>query len=99
MDELAGSLQQRGLARCDRRELYRYRQFFLAYPQIVESLPPAFDAAALFPTVETLSPHSMPARQIVESLSFSHLAELIQIGDAAQRAFYERQLAELKSDR
>jgi predicted nuclease of restriction endonuclease-like (RecB) superfamily len=91
MDELARSLQQRGLARCDRRELYRYRQFFLAYPQIVESLPPAFDAKALAPTVETVSPHSMPARQLIESLSFSHLAELIQIGDAAQRAFYERE--------
>jgi hypothetical protein len=91
MDELARSLQQRGLARCDRRELYRYRQFFLAYPQIVESLPPVFDATALARTVETLSPHSMPARQLIESLSFSHLAELIQLGDTTQRAFYERE--------
>jgi predicted nuclease of restriction endonuclease-like (RecB) superfamily len=91
MEELARSLQQRGLARCDRRELYRYRQFFLAYPQIVESLPPAFDAMMLARKVETASPHSMPAQQLIGSLSFSHLAELIQIGEAAQRAFYERE--------
>jgi DUF1016 N-terminal domain len=91
MEELARSLQQRGLARCDRRELYRYRQLFLAYPQIVESLPPAFDAMMLARKVETASPHSMPAQQLIGSLSFSHPAELIQIGDAAQRAFYERE--------
>lgn len=42
MDSLAESLQQRGLNRCDRRELYRYRQLYLIYPQMVESLPPQF---------------------------------------------------------
>jgi hypothetical protein len=63
-------------------------QSFLARPQTVESLPHAFDAMALAQTVETVSPHSMPARQLVESLSFSHLAALIQIGDAAQRMSY-----------
>jgi predicted nuclease of restriction endonuclease-like (RecB) superfamily len=71
--------------------LYRYRQFFLAYPQIVESLPPTFDSAALTRTVESVTPHSMPGPQIIESLSFTHLAELIQIADVTQRAFYERE--------
>ena len=40
MDDLAASLQKQGLSRCERRELYRYRQFFLIYPQIVEALTP-----------------------------------------------------------
>ena len=40
MDELASALQVQGVARCDRRELYRYRQFYLAYPQIVDAAPP-----------------------------------------------------------
>jgi predicted nuclease of restriction endonuclease-like (RecB) superfamily len=40
MDELASELQRQGLMRCDRRELYRYRQFYLTYPQIVEAVPP-----------------------------------------------------------
>lgn len=91
MDELASTLQQRGLARCDRRELYRYRQFFLTYPQIVESLPPAFDVSGVARIVEAATPQSLSARQIVESLSFSHLAELIQIEDPTKRAFYERE--------
>jgi len=38
MDRLADSLQRRGIPRCDRRELYRYRRFYLTYPQIAGSL-------------------------------------------------------------
>ena len=40
LDQLANSLNQNGVSRCDRRELYRYRQFYLTYPQIVDALPP-----------------------------------------------------------
>ena len=40
MDTLAKRLVEQGWARCDRRELYRFRQLYLAYPQIVESLTP-----------------------------------------------------------
>ena len=42
MNQLADELTQQGVSRCDRRELYRYRVFYLAYPKIVESLPPQF---------------------------------------------------------
>ena len=42
MDSLAEKLSSEGVSRCDRRELYRYRQFYLTYPQIVESLTPQF---------------------------------------------------------
>lgn len=42
LDRLAESLIQKGVSRCDRRELYRYRQFYLRYPQIVDALPPQF---------------------------------------------------------
>ena len=48
LDRLSESLKQRGVSRCDRRELYRYRQFYLAYPQIVETLSPQL-AKALLP--------------------------------------------------
>jgi hypothetical protein len=40
MDALAAELTAIGVSRCDRRELYRYRQFYLIYPQIVEALTP-----------------------------------------------------------
>lgn len=42
MDTLAETLTKQGVSRCDRRELYRYRQFYLMYPQIVEALTPQF---------------------------------------------------------
>jgi predicted nuclease of restriction endonuclease-like (RecB) superfamily len=40
LDRLSESLTEKGVTRCDRRELYRYRQFYLAYPRIVETLSP-----------------------------------------------------------
>jgi hypothetical protein len=42
MGRLAEELTRQGVSRCDRRELYRYRMFYLTYPLIVESLPPQF---------------------------------------------------------
>jgi hypothetical protein len=68
IDELAVSLQRQGLTRCDRRELYRYRQFFLIYPQIVEALPPQL--GAMFPRkqiVESPTPQSLYSKKLLES--------------------------------
>ena len=92
MDLLAESLQQRGLNRCDRRELYRYRQLYLTYPQIVESLPPQFsDPLSAGQIRESVTPQSTfpSGKQILECLSFTHLVELIQIENADMRVFYE----------
>jgi len=106
---LADALVIRGIPRCDRRELYRYRLFHLAYPQIVETLSPLLppnseivrlvcgqsssatdEAAAPLSIVETVSPQlALSGRNLVDSLSFSHFAELIDIEDPLKRAFYE----------
>jgi len=42
LDSLAGRLHVEGLVRVDPRELRRYRQFCLSYPQIRETLSPEF---------------------------------------------------------
>lgn len=96
MDELSDAIRDHGLVRCDRRELYRYRQLYLAYPQIVETVSPQ-----LLPTtqgigdkavtiVETLSPQlQTPGKKLVERLSFSHLAELCILDEPLRRTFYE----------
>lgn len=42
MTGLADELTRQGVSRSDRRELYRYRTFYLTYPMIVEALPPPF---------------------------------------------------------
>ena len=40
MVALSERVAARGWTRCDHRELYRYRQFYITYPKIVETLSP-----------------------------------------------------------
>jgi hypothetical protein len=62
MDRLAETLSLQGLPRCERRELYRYRTFYLTYPRIVESLSPQFTGSLDLPEFT-------PSDQIVESVT------------------------------
>lgn len=102
MDRLAESLTMYGVSRCERRELYRYRQLYLVYPQIVESLSPQsepFLAASVFavisePVVSTciveMSPQfRIDGRTLISRLSFSHIIELVNLDRAEKRTFYE----------
>lgn len=92
IDELAVVLTNKGLSRCDRRELYRYRQFYLLYPQIVETVSPQLlgDRKTVTQKVETVSPQlAHPGGKLIKSLSFSHFSELINLDDALKRVFYE----------
>ncbi len=112
MDSLAKRLVQQGWERCERRELYRFRQFYLTYPKIVETVTPQSllvpelgSLLAHLPSssagiresvapesqiVETASPQLLPPHpELIYRLSFSHLAELIQLPDPTQRRFYE----------
>ncbi len=100
IDSLAAELTRQGVSRCDRRELYRYRTFYLAYPGIVESLTPQFGRRAVAAgrlrsagqtaIVESLTPE-LPAKtsELVSKLSFTHISELLNVEDQAARAFYE----------
>jgi predicted nuclease of restriction endonuclease-like (RecB) superfamily len=96
LESLANRLQGGGLKRVEARELRRFRQFYLSYPQLRETLPPGLPALAAAPIRETATPESetanathLPARQLLERLSFSHFAELLQLDDPQQRQFYE----------
>jgi predicted nuclease of restriction endonuclease-like (RecB) superfamily len=104
MGRLADVLTGQGVSRCDRRELYRYRTFYLAYPQIVEALPPQFRSIvagaqrASRPgpgsgdaTIrETEPPHSgIAPKELITRLSFSHFVELLAVDDPLKRSFYE----------
>ncbi len=96
MDRLAQTLTQAGIPRCDRREIYRYRQFYLVYPQIVESLSPQFLSmsglqvpSGASPMVETPPLLRTAADTLVSRLSFSHISELLRLEDGVQRYFYE----------
>jgi predicted nuclease of restriction endonuclease-like (RecB) superfamily len=96
-DDLADRLGALRVPSCDRRQLYRYVDFYRAYPQIVGTLSPQF--RGLLPArptarkVGTLSPRStkptLPIEALVEALSYSHFELLAAIDDPLRRAFYE----------
>ena len=77
---LAQRLAALGLKRVDTRELRRFRLLYTVYPQIRESLSP-----------ELLAHRGVQALQpaLIQRLSFSHLAELLELPDETQRRFYE----------
>jgi hypothetical protein len=89
LDSLSQRLQCLGLTRVDVRELRRYRQFYTLYPQIREALPPRLLRIA--PTIrETVTPEScLPGQTLLQGLSFSHFAELLQLDDSLKRRYYE----------
>jgi predicted nuclease of restriction endonuclease-like (RecB) superfamily len=98
LDRLAETLTQKGVSRCDRRELYRYRQLYLTYPQIVEAVPPQLaedlSAASVLGggsrIVDSPTPQfRLGGKALLAQLSFTHFVELIAIQDETQRTFYE----------
>lgn len=97
LDNLAERVQRSGMKRSSARELRRYRQLYLIYPNIWQTVSPE---------LQNLLPEAIPQRQvqiresptpklslsvknIIASLSFTHLAELIAIEDDTKRTFYE----------
>ena len=104
MDRLAESLTRHGVSRCDRREIYRYRQFYITYPQIVEAVTPQLQqlvGAAIMQGSNSLSDTAMQhiveatpqcqigGQMLISRLSFTHFVELLNLEDAAKRTFYE----------
>ncbi len=104
MDRLAESLIRLGVSRCDRRELYRYRQFYITYPQIVEAATPqlqllpgqallagarASHGAPSTATMEASPQFRIDGKTLISRLSFTHFVELLNLEDTAQRTFYE----------
>jgi predicted nuclease of restriction endonuclease-like (RecB) superfamily len=95
IEQLSDRLRQAGVSRAEARELRRYRQFYLTYPQIRESLTPEL-AGRLLPqrsaanNRESLTPQlGVAAGDVLTKLSFTHIAELLKCDGATQRAFYE----------
>lgn len=101
LETLAEQLANSGLKRIEARELRRFRQFYNSYPQIRESLFPILSA---LPPAQNLHlpeireaaspelPNALPntnSRLLLECLSFSHFAELLQIELPLKRRFYE----------
>lgn len=98
LTELAKALRAQAVSNSGRRQLYGYLAFYRAYPQIVRTafalsaqvVPrPLLEqkvrtVSAPSPTVPGTDPETLIAR-----LSYSHLEQLVELGDPLQRAFYE----------
>lgn len=96
LERLAEALRLKGVSRVDIRELRRYRRFYMAYPHIRESLTP--ELRRLLPARsadnrklrESVTPAlGADGKTLIARLSFTHLAELIELDDPLKRAFYE----------
>lgn len=84
------------------RNLQMFREFYLAYPQILQLITaelPALGISAKIPQSVTaefqfvrnnrVKNPSPPAAQLVRHFSFTHFGELIRIANPLKRAFYE----------
>lgn len=83
-------------------QLYRFREFYLAYPQIFSTVSRKLQSSNIefvekFPTVSGKSKEnqkellSFEPEVLLNSLSFSHFIELLNIKEPLKRAFYEIQ--------
>lgn len=99
IDTVAERLSSQGVDSFAPRSLRLYRRFYIVYPTIWQSVPAiSGDALSAIQIWQSLTAESQeppasrrptPAGELLDKLSFTHLAELIQIEDADQRAFYE----------
>lgn len=79
----------------DKRALYRYVKFYRLYPEIVVTPSPQSHESGEKKIVAALSPQSVNEvfRKDVcrPLLSWSHYERLLQVGDSAARAWYEKE--------
>lgn len=92
-----------GIRGVDCRSLYRFRQFYLLYPHLMDEIiyfindiqkvvSASPQSQLLVQKVGTASPQLellVPAKDILNKLSYSHIELLISIEDQLKRTFYE----------
>lgn len=94
LDRLADRLTELGVRTCDKRRLYQYLRFYNTYPEIVRSLTAQSQTLLLSGSARTLpekvrSAPALSGTQILESLSYTHIEQIVALENAEKRAFYE----------
>ncbi|MDA8159157.1 MAG: PDDEXK nuclease domain-containing protein [Desulfobacteraceae bacterium] len=91
LPNLAGRLSSAGVPRADERELRRFRQFYLSYPQIRDAVNPELAGPLqLAAKREAATPESgLSATLLINRLSFTHFQLLLDLDSHQKRAFYE----------
>lgn len=98
---LSSSLREKGLSNINERELRRYRLFYKTYSTLGSAFAQAPIRGAVPPELTkgikrgTMPPETKDKNinvdpdKLLNSLSFTHIAELIEIDDPIKRGFYE----------
>ena len=94
IEKLSVTLAKLKVSRVEQRDLRRYRQFYLAYPQIRQSLTAEFLKALPERDLsenDTIreSATAISGNQLIQSLSFTHISELLRCDEMQKRTFYE----------
>ncbi len=95
LHELSKELRKHKISNTGRRQLYNYLSFYRTYPQIVQTVPA--QSSHLIPSslstgekVRTPSAQlKIPTEKLLNSLSYSHLEQLIPFDEEIKRVFYE----------
>ena len=95
IQRLSERLVKIGVSRVEPRELRRYRQFYLTYPELRMEIPR--DLLSRFPIVGRTASETTDSKQrggldpheLLYKLSFSHISELLNCEDLHKRKFYE----------
>lgn len=91
---IAEKLTRLGVSNCGMQQLYRYCDFYAAFPEIVGTLSPQLQSIligksrknAIFGTVSRKS--DFPPGKLLSDLSYSHLEELSEVDAGPRRSFY-----------
>ncbi len=89
---LSQALKEKGIKGIGKRQLHNSTLLYRTYPRIVQSL--TAQSQLLLPEgieiVQSVTAQlEVPTKKLLNSLSFTHLSELIQINDHLKRTFYE----------
>ena len=96
LHKLSERLRSNSMNRVSDRDLRRYRQFYLVYPQIRQSVTPEFERVLpVSPTAPNQKVRSVTTQsgitpqKLLNHLSYTHFEQLLAIDDPPKRAFYE----------
>lgn len=90
--ELAKELTSKEIRGMSFTNLKTFRQFYLSYPQIGQTVSGQLNVSAIVQTPsEQSSKYSPEIIEMLKHFSFSHFAELIKVDKPLARSFYEIQ--------
>ena len=90
---LASRLKDLGIKGMGQRNLYTFKEFYLCYPQILQTVSAKFKNILIGEIRNELKTEQdalmLPIETLINTLSFSHFIELLRLDSDLKRRFYE----------